>query len=62
MSTTKKRINLTVPDDLYERIQAYRDEHWIFSDAAACIQLISQQLNCNTNSIAGCVDPAQLQI
>lgn len=44
MPTTNKRINLTVPDVLYEKIQAYRDENGIQSDASACVQLISAQL------------------
>ena len=44
MPTTNKRINLTVPDVLYEKIQAYKDENGIQSDASACIQLISAQL------------------
>lgn len=43
MPTTNKRINLSVPDDLYEKIAAYRDENFLPSDAAVCIQLIQQQ-------------------
>lgn len=44
MPTKNKRINLTVPEPLYEKIVAFRDESGITSDASACIQLISAQL------------------
>lgn len=44
MPTKKKRINLTVTEDLYKKIVAYRNEHCILSDAAACVQLIFLQL------------------
>ena len=44
MPTKNKRINLTVPEPLYERILAFREENGITSDASACIQLISAQL------------------
>ena len=44
MPSTKKRINLTVPDALYERIQQYKEKQGILNDASACMQLISQQL------------------
>lgn len=52
MPTTNKRINLTVPDVLYEKIQAYKGENGIQSDASACIQLISAQLRSLENSKA----------
>ena len=45
MPSGKKRINLTIPDELYARLQAYKDEQGISSDASACLQLIVQQLN-----------------
>ena len=45
MPSTKKRVNLTIPDELYERIQAYKQYQGIASDASACLQLIVQQLN-----------------
>lgn len=44
MPTTNKRINLTVPEPLYEKIQAFKEEQGIASDASACIQLVKQQL------------------
>ena len=44
MPSTKKRINLTVPDALYERIQQYKEKQGVLNDASACMQLISQQL------------------
>lgn len=44
MPTKNKRINLTVPETLYEKIAAFRDENGISSDAGACLQLISTQL------------------
>lgn len=45
MPSDKKRINLTVPDNIYERIQAYKVESGLESDATACLQLVVQQLN-----------------
>ncbi len=45
MPSDKKRVNLTIPDELYARLQAYKDEQGISSDASACLQLIVQQLN-----------------
>ena len=44
MPSTKKRINLTVPDIIYEQLQQYKDENGISNDASACLQLIVQQL------------------
>lgn len=44
MPSTKKRINLTVPDAVYERLQIYKHEHGITNDASACLQLIVQHL------------------
>ena len=44
MPSIKKRINLTVPDDLYEKLQQYKERYGIENDASACIQLITQQL------------------
>lgn len=44
MPTKNKRINLTVPEPLYEKIMAFKDENGIASDAGACLQLISAQL------------------
>ena len=45
MSSDKKRINLTVPDELYARLQAYGKETGALTDAGACLQLIVQRLN-----------------
>ena len=45
MPSDKKRVNLTIPDELYARLQAYKDEQGISSDASACLQLIVPQLN-----------------
>lgn len=45
MPTDKKRINLTIPDDVYDRLQAYRNKYAIATDAGACLQLIIRQLD-----------------
>lgn len=45
MPTTNKRINLTVPEDLYQRICTYKKKYGISSDAAACLQLVVRQLD-----------------
>lgn len=45
MPSTKKRINLTVPDEIYMRIQEYKIKNGLANDATACLQLIVQQLN-----------------
>lgn len=44
MPTIKKRINLTIPDSVYEQLQAYKEMNCILSDASACLQLIVQRL------------------
>lgn len=44
MPTKNKRVNLTIPDVLYEKIQEFKEENGITSDASACVQLISMQL------------------
>lgn len=44
MPTKNKRVNLTIPDVLYEKIQQFKLENGISSDASACVQLISMQL------------------
>lgn len=49
MPSTNKRINLTVPDELYKRIIAYKEENGIMNDTNACYQLIIQQLNAYDN-------------
>lgn len=45
MPTMNKRINLTVPENIYTRIEAYKSKNGISSDAAACLQLIVRQLD-----------------
>ena len=50
MPSDKKRINLTVPDHIYEQIQVYKAENGISNDASACLQLIVQQLRSHENS------------
>lgn len=52
MPTRNKRINLTVPEILYEKIAVFREENGISSDASACIQLISAQLRSQENTKA----------
>lgn len=49
MPSTKKRINLTVPDNIYDKLQAYKYENGLENDATACLQLIVQQLNNREN-------------
>ena len=44
MPTTKKRINLTVSEHVYQQLQSYKEDNGFSSDAAACMQLIVQQL------------------
>lgn len=45
MPTEKKRVNLTIPDALYERISVYKKKNGISSDAGACLQLITRELD-----------------
>lgn len=45
MPTDKRRINLTIPDAVYERLQTYKERNGIYTDAGACLQLIRQRLN-----------------
>ncbi len=49
MPSDKKRINLTVSDSVYEKIQRYKEERGISNDASACLQLIVQQLKAIEN-------------
>lgn len=44
MPSDKKRINLTVPEDVYSKLQAYMSENGLVNDATACLQLVVQQL------------------
>ena len=43
MPSDKKRINLTVPDDVYTLLQEYKREACVSNDATACLQLIVLQ-------------------
>ena len=45
MPTTNKRINLTIPENIYERLTSYKTKNGITSDASACLQLIVRQLD-----------------
>lgn len=49
MPSDKKRINLTVPDNIYKQLQAYKEEHGLMNDATACLQLIVRQLKAQEN-------------
>jgi hypothetical protein len=49
MPSDKKRINLTVPDEVYQAIQAFKAENGLYSDATACMQLLVLQLNAVQN-------------
>ena len=50
MPSDKKRINLTVPDAVYKKLQAYKELNGITNDASACLQLIVQQLRAQETS------------
>lgn len=50
MPSDKKRINLTVPDAIYERLQAYKEKNGLTNDATVCLQLIVRQLNADEHS------------
>ena len=47
MPTTKKRVNLSLPDAVYEQLQKYKEQYGITNDATACLQLVVQQLKAN---------------
>ena len=50
MPSDQKRINLTIPDDVYELLQEYKKEACVSNDATACLQLIILQLKAQKNS------------
>ena len=50
MPSDKKRINLTVPDDIYQDLQEFKSENGISNDASACLQLVIRQLRAEKNS------------
>ncbi len=45
MPSINKRINLTVPPEIYDRIKQYMVENGELSDAGACLHMIVKQLN-----------------
>ncbi len=45
MPSEKKRINLTMPEDVYKRLRAYMEANGLYSDATACLQLVCLRLN-----------------
>lgn len=49
---TKKRITLTISDELNAQLQEYKAKNGITSDASACIQLIIRQLQSQANAEA----------
>lgn len=66
MPSTKKRINLTVPDHVYQELQQYKEEYGLESDATACLHLIVRQLKGEQNNKAllhlmRTMSPEQLQ-
>lgn len=50
MPSEKKRVNLTIPDEVYDRLQDYKKKYGISSDAGACLQLIIRQLDGQANT------------
>lgn len=50
MPTDKKRINLSIPEEVYERLTKYKKKNGITSDAGACLQLIVRQLDALDNT------------
>lgn len=44
MPSDLKRINLTMPEDIYQLLQIWKDANGIYRDATACLHLIVQQL------------------
>ena len=49
MPSDKKRINLTVPDEVYALLQEYKEDACVSNDATACLQLIVLQLRAQKN-------------
>ena len=50
MPSDKKRINLTVPEDIYQDLQEFKSENGISNDASACLQMVIRQLRAEKNS------------
>lgn len=45
MPTTKKRVNLALSEEVYGKLQQYKERYGITSDAGACVMLIVRQLD-----------------
>lgn len=45
MPTTKKRVNLALSEEVYDKLQQYKERYGITSDAGACVMLIVRQLD-----------------
>jgi predicted CopG family antitoxin len=50
MPTIKKRVNLALSDQVYERLLKYKEKNGISSDAGACVMLITRQLEAIENT------------
>lgn len=50
MPSKKRRINLTVSDEIYEQLQKYKLENGLENDATACLQLVVRQLRSEENA------------
>lgn len=50
MPSEKKRVNLTIPDDVYQKLQEYKKENALENDATACLQLVILQLRAQENT------------
>lgn len=44
MPTSKKRVNLALSEEVYGKLQQYKERYGITSDAGACVMLIVRQL------------------
>ena len=49
MPSDKKRINLTIPDNIYQQLQTFKADNALTNAATACLQLIVQQLKAQEN-------------
>lgn len=50
MPSKNKRINLTVSEEVYNKIQEYKLDNGFLNDASACMQLIMKQLKAEEQS------------
>lgn len=44
LPSSNKRVNLTIPPDLYERLQAFIKDNGYLSVSGACLHLIIKEL------------------